>query len=97
MTPTNVASGLGEGLTTRVLAEPGRAYAVYICESAKKVEARPRTTAIALRAPAGRYRVEWLSTQTGKILNRERRDHKEGPLQLTSPEFSEDVALRLRR
>jgi hypothetical protein len=97
MAPTNMVSGLGEGLSARALAETEKAFAVYICESGKKVEARTRSTPVELRVPPARYRVEWVNTLTGKVQTRERRDHKTGLLRLISPEFSEDVALRITR
>lgn len=97
MAPTNIVTGLAQGLTARALAEPGKAYAVYICQSAKKPEPKAQTTALEVNVPPGRYRVEWVDTITGKVESRERRDHKEDLLRLNSPEFTEDMALRIKR
>ena len=91
-------SGLADGLSARVLAEPGKAYAVYICDSSKQGAAGgtpARSTPVALELPAGRYRVEWLNTRTGRLQHRERREHGGGSLRLGSPEFTEDIALKV--
>jgi hypothetical protein len=97
MNSTNIVTGLAEGLSARSLAEPGRAYAIYICESGKKVEAQTRTTSMELKLPAGRYRVQWVNTRTGKVENRDRLQHTGALVRLNSPEFIEDVALRIAR
>jgi hypothetical protein len=96
---SGLVNGLADGLSARVLANPGKAYAIYICESAKRgktdIEAQVRSTPVALELPQGRYRIEWVSTRTGRIQQRERREHGGGSLRLSSPEFSEDIALRI--
>jgi hypothetical protein len=97
MMPTNIVTGLAEGLSARTLVEAGRGYAIYICESAKKPEPQPRTTPVELNVPPGRYRVQWVNPRSGKVENGERRDHKGDVFRLNSPEFTEDVALRITR
>lgn len=97
MAPANIASGLSEGLSARALAQPDKACAIYICESAKKIQPQTRSTPVELSLPPGRYRVEWINTRTGKVQARERLEHKAGLLRLTSPEFTEDIALRIMR
>jgi hypothetical protein len=75
--------------TTRVLAEVGRAYAIYIKGGS---EAR-----LGLDLPAGLYRAEWVNTKTGKIDKAEDIDHGGGVRTLRSPSYSEDIALRVKR
>jgi hypothetical protein len=98
---TNGLRGLKEGLSGRGLAEEGKAYAIYISHDPKRVAQGTNTTAastpVELNVPPGRYRVEWLHTRSGRAMNRERRDHGGGALRLTSPEFTEDIALKITR
>ncbi len=73
----------------RALVEPGRAYAVYL---------RGRgPSKIVLELPAGSYRAEWVSTKTGAVDQTESFKHQGGDRTLTSPEYAEDVALRVKR
>jgi len=86
--------GPGAELSARVLAEPGRQYAVYIYapKAHKRSEAK---TDLVLDLPAGRYRCEWVNTMTGRIDKKEDIDHAGGGLTLVSPPFSDDIALRV--
>ncbi|NQT37860.1 MAG: hypothetical protein HQ581_10245, partial [Planctomycetes bacterium] len=71
------------------LVEPGRAYAVYVGGRG------PTNLAVAL--PVGTYQAEWVDTKTGRIAKTEALDHHGGEKILRSPDFSEDVALRIVR
>ena len=76
-------------LPERVLAEPGKAYAVYV---------RGGTQAeLVLELPAGPYTAEWVSTRTGQVEKAETFEHDGGDKGLTSPEYAEDIALRVMR
>jgi hypothetical protein len=75
--------------TARVLAERGRQYAVYIRGG--------MAAELTLDLPEGTYRAEWLNPRTGKIERSEEIRHKGGPRVLVSPEYAEDMALRLVR
>jgi hypothetical protein len=75
--------------TARVLAAPGRAYAVYIKGGIG--------ASLKLEVPAGEYRVEWINTKTGAVDKREEIKHQGGRMTLSSPVYSEDIALRVRR
>ena len=92
---TNLVRGLSEGLSARVLAETGKAYAVYISQEPKRIE--KMSTSLQLELPTGRYRLGWLDTRSGRISGAERLQHPGGTLRLTSPEFSEDIALKIVR
>ncbi len=84
------ASGGAESrATVRVLAEVGRAYALYVNGGAR--------ARLVLELPAGAYRAEWVNPRTGRIDRAEEFKHKGGPGTLASPAYEEDVALRLKR
>ena len=86
------------GLSVRVLAAPGRQYAVYIHEPLKK-GSNPRkglTTGLELELQNGDYRGEWLDTKTGTVVRREHFRHPGGLRKLASPPFDVDIALRIR-
>jgi hypothetical protein len=76
-------------VTARVLAEPGKAYAIYV-KGGTRAE-------LVLALPAGSYRAEWLNTQTGKIDSHEEFTHGQGKKTLRSPAYVDDVALRIKR
>jgi hypothetical protein len=78
-----------EKASARTLAEPGRAYAIYLMGSG--------VIEILLDLPAGDYRTEWVNTQTGRLNKTESLKHGGGGLTLKSPPFEEDIALGIRR
>jgi hypothetical protein len=89
MVPNNalIRGNVGPNATARCLAQPGKAYAIYV---------RGGTEAtIVIDLPAGRYRAEWLNTKTGQIDKAERFGHPGGGRPLASPKYSEDIALRI--
>jgi hypothetical protein len=104
-----VLAAVPDGLQARVLAEPGRQYAVYVSladagrssQSAGRGQpivesALPlREAALALTLPAGEYEAQWISPITGDILKREDVKHTAGARTLVSPRFAADVALRV--
>ena len=83
----------------RVLAEPGKAYAIYIGpknpREAVRGEPRSRNATIALNLPTGSYRSEWVSVLTGEIEKGETHQHSSGRLVLNSPPYHADIALRV--
>ena len=76
-------------VSVRGLAEQGRAYAIYIKGGSQ--------ADLALELPAGNYKAEWLNPKTGKIEKTEPLRHPGGKHQLSSPAYSEDIALRVQR
>jgi len=54
----------------------------------------PGDIELSLQLPAGRYRVQWVATDTGEVLSAEE-VASDGELQLRSSVFAEDVALGL--
>lgn len=104
MKPSNSALEivtLDAGTSTRVLAEAGKAYAIYLGpknpREAVKEKVRERNATVALKLPAGTYRSEWINTLTGNIDQRETHRHAGGRLTLKSPPYREDIALKVTR
>jgi hypothetical protein len=75
--------------SVRVLAETGKAYAVYV-KGGSKAE-------ITMEIPDGKYTAEWLDTQTGKVCGTQKLTSKKGKVKIGSPKYSEDIALRIFR
>ncbi len=98
-----VAGGVPDGASARVLAQPGKAYAIYLhhgreAKDAKpkyQVDATPRTCALALDLPAGSYEIGWFNTRTGAFERRDVLVHRGGQALAPSPQYSEDIALRI--
>jgi hypothetical protein len=90
MRPDNalVRGGLQEGQRARVLSEPGKQYAVYVFGGTQAT--------LRLDLPKGKYTAEWLNPLTGKTDRREGSRTAAG-VSLSSPEYAEDIALRLVR
>ncbi len=97
-----VRAGRSDDVSVRVLAEPGRQYAIYLHNSPMprwKDRAKLNTgdfqVNLELDAPAATYRAEWIEPATGKVLLAETKQHTGGALALPSPRYTQDVALRL--
>jgi hypothetical protein len=104
MTPISgfVQSGLAEGASAWVLGIPGKAYALHLHHGAPRkeepkyfVDATPRTARLTVDLPAGAYALEWVDAKTGKVVKKERFSHKGGAREITSPQYAEDIALRI--
>ncbi|MCX6903112.1 MAG: hypothetical protein NTW03_06460, partial [Verrucomicrobia bacterium] len=81
--------GLPKNVTARVLAEPGRAYAIYLRNGSGM-------TALDIELPAGKYKAEWVNPLDGKIMRSDEFEHSSGVRQLQAPEVSGDVALKIK-
>ena len=75
--------------TARCLADPGRAYAIYV-NGGTRAE-------LVLDLPAGDYKAEWINTKSGNVDRTEAFSHTGGRRTLSSPAYAEDIALRLKR
>jgi hypothetical protein len=91
--PSVVTNKAFSGVTSRVLAEPGKAYAIYLASGGDKPA--PRQAVIGLELAAGTYRAEWVEPLTGAIGRRETVKSKKGLVVLTSPPYRDDIALKL--
>ncbi|MBW3629325.1 MAG: hypothetical protein KY464_08520 [Gemmatimonadetes bacterium] len=87
MRPRRDVVVLAPGAFREALADPGRAYAVYLD--------RPLTGPLVLDAPAGTYEAKWVDVITGLTLKRERVVHSGSRMSLAAPEYRQDIALRL--
>jgi len=76
-----------------VLAEPNKAYAVYVAPAGEKQA--PRQATVSLEVPEGNYRAEWVNPMTGEVEKRETVKSAKDPVTLTSPPHLEDIALKL--
>ena len=83
------------GARAYVLAEPNKAYAVYVAPAGEKPA--PREVVVSLEVPEGNYRVEWVNPLTGKVEKRETVKSTNGVVALTSPPHQEDIALKLMK
>jgi hypothetical protein len=100
-----VRSGVPEGASAWALGSPGKAYALYLHHGAPRkgqkpqytVDSAKRTANLNLDLPSGSYQAEWIDTKTGKVAKQERFSHKGGARAFASPEYSEDIALRVAR
>jgi hypothetical protein len=85
--PALIVSGVPAKGAAYGLAEPGRAYAIYVAGGTQ--------TELGLQLPAGRYRAEWVDTHTGAVAKGADLDHTGGRIVLASPRYIEDIALRI--
>lgn len=91
MKPDNsvVKGGLPQKATARALVETGRSYAIYINGGSE--------AALVVELPAGSYKAQWLNTKTGQIDKEEDFEHTGGNRTLNSPQYVDDIALRIRK
>jgi dienelactone hydrolase len=73
----------------RALAKAGQAYAIYV-NGGMQAE-------LVLELPIGNYKAEWVNTKTSRAERTETFSHAGGNRTLSSPSYSEDIALRVRR
>jgi len=82
-----VKGGVPAGGAAFVLAKSGEAYAIYLYGG--------KQATLTLDLPASRYRAEWVNTLNGNVDKSEEVTHGGGALTLGSPEYKDDVALRV--
>lgn len=87
MRPNRDAVVLAPGAFRQALADPGRAYAVYLDGSLRGK--------LYLDIPAGAYQATWIDVTTGVQLKQERRRHAGGRMALDAPAYQQDIALRV--
>ena len=95
-------SGRTDEVSVRVLAEPGRQYAIYVHNSRmprwkdkKSINTGDFDAKLELSVPAGDYRAEWIEPATGKIALAGDKTAANGKVVLQSPRYTQDIALRL--
>jgi hypothetical protein len=77
------------GAFREVLAEPGRAYALYF-------DGRLRGPLV-VEVPAGTYDLAWVDVESGEAHRQLRVEHTGGPLSVDAPSYRQDIALRINR
>lgn len=94
--------GVEPKLSVQCLAETGRAYAVYLHvplpnkpKNLPELLQKDIRATVAIDLPAGRYRVQWWNTKTGRVDREETIEHGGGVRPLQSPQFDDDIALRI--
>jgi polysaccharide biosynthesis protein PslG len=98
-----VIHGIPDGTFYRCLSEPGRQYALYIHHSIRKGESyyfiNPGNYRenIVLSLPEGSYQVEWINPADGRVLLIEKVEVKGYGFTLTTPRYTIDIALRVKR
>jgi hypothetical protein len=90
-------------LTSYALVEEGKQYAIYLHvplpNKPKNLEhllGQAKSAKVSLRLPQGVYQVEWVDVMTGDSLERKTISHGGGTCHLSSPEFTNDIALRIQ-
>ncbi len=86
---TIIAGGVPSGTTVRALVERGKQYALYV-KGGNRIDLR-------LNLPPGNYTAEWVDTKTGKTAGKARLRHPGEAAALPSPEYAEDIALRIKK
>ncbi len=102
--PELISGNLPEGVSARVLCEPGKNYVVYVRSGLGATKEKPRSTNFApgdvkltLDLPKGVYREEWLDPKSGRRATEQRIKHEGGPREFVAPEFTEDAVLIVKR
>jgi hypothetical protein len=98
-----VRSGVPDGASSWTLAAASKMYAIYLHHGSVQkgrgaryaVDSTPRSAELGLDLAAGDYRAEWIDTKTGKVTKQERFSHQGGARTLASPQYTEDIALRV--
>jgi len=76
---------------TKVLARVGEQYLIYLSRDDQKI----KSCAFPAELPEGNYTCEWIDTKTGKRTMLELKGHPGGIKTFITPEFSEDIALKI--
>jgi hypothetical protein len=61
------------------------------------VPAEAQQTSLTLDLPDGVYKASWMNTKSGEIDDSEEFRHEGGARTLSSPSYTEDIALLVRR
>jgi hypothetical protein len=98
-------NGVLSGAFASALAEPGKQYALYLFHGTNDGQwgahfiAKAGTyhdTITLLSVPAGQYHLEWVEPATGAVISKDTIKWNGGNLNITTPVYSVDMAMRLR-
>ena len=89
MNPDNsvIKAGIPNKATARALVQPGKGYAIYINGG--------NQSELVVALSRGAYKAEWVNTKTGRVDKKETFRHTDGNRTLQSPEYTDDIALRI--
>jgi len=101
MQPRNelVAADLPEGVSVRTLANPGKAYLIYVrsgLEKQGKSSFADAEIKLRIQLPAGKYSAEWLDPKNIRRVSQNKLSAT-GPIEISAPAFVEDLALMIKR
>jgi len=98
-----VVGGIPSGVIYRGMSEPGRQYALYMHHSrlnrrGSSYEVFPGVYRenLVFNLPYGNYQAEWVNPSDGSVIASEKFAHTVGFRRMTTPEYSVDIALRIR-
>ena len=100
---TFVASGLSTPNTYfRAITEPGKQYALYVHHSSERrgsytVAPGKYRENLVLQLPPGDYQADWVDPERGEVIAGESFTHNGVDWTVTTPAYSVDVALRIKR
>ena len=91
MKPDNsvITGGIPKKATARALVQRGRQYAIYVNGGTR--------ADLTVALPAGTFLVEWVNTKTGNTEKRKTIAIVSGAANLSSPDYTDDIALRIVR
>jgi hypothetical protein len=99
-----VVSGVRPGAYCRGISQPGEQYALYLHhsdldESGTSYIVKPGHyhETLVLDLPGGRYKAEWVDPASGSVLSNVTFTHQGGKQDLSAPEYTVDIALRIKR
>ena len=92
-----IKTALTTNLTAHVLAQPGKAWAIYFRPANVKTQTVAVLGSVEVDLAAGRYRADWVSPLTGETVKSVRFHHRAGGQTLEAPRFAEDIALRIKK
>jgi hypothetical protein len=99
-----VVSGIPGGTYCRGISQPGEQYALYhhhsvLGDSKSYYVVTPGKYAetLVLDLPGGTYQADWIDPASGSVVGSLRFTHQGGDKDLTTPEHTVDIALRIKR
>jgi hypothetical protein len=99
-----VVSGVPQGVYCRGMNQPGEQYALYLHHSRLAPNlmsyiAMPGhyDEMLVLDIPGGTYKADWIDPASGAVISTATFTHQGGNQNLTTPEYTVDIALRIKR
>jgi hypothetical protein len=86
-----VRIGGKENASVNGLTEDGKTFALYL----SRKETASAASIIEINLPAASYRLAWLDTKGAGVTYTNLNNHPGGWAQIKSPDYSEDIALKL--